>query len=264
MSLGEQNEYFKYVGHDTKKPGMFLGSNSITALHHFIDGYQFAERELGVCREGELFPLPFEYMHEYTGYCLKCYDNLGWCDQILRSCNGDEEAALWKFYEIYKDFVQIRMNRYWKAVLSEDNIAWNNCMEHAYTMRPKRKEDSSFVRNEDSKEPIYKALQSVYVIELTIPVYILAVETADDIRLSRRFFMSIEEAKGNQCTPEGAEVYFGPIDSWQEFVPHSTKTYSEIPTVDCRQDASIDCAAANSDDQQYSGSNMAFGKKIMV
>lgn len=198
-----------------KRPGMYLGSNSITALWHFIGGYRFAEWEHDVCRKEELFPLSFQYMHEYTGYRLKCCDTSGWCKQILRSCDGDEEAALWKFYEIYDNLNQIRMKRYWKAVLSEDNIAWNNRMEHAYSIksiRSKVNEAGSFVLDEDSiiKEPIYNDPLIVYVIELTIPAYILAVETANEIKLERRFFTSLEEIKGK-------EVYFGPIDRWEEF-----------------------------------------------
>ena len=196
-----------------KRPGMYLGSNNITALMHFIDGYRFAEWELAVCRKGELFPLPFQYMHEYTGYRLKYSDNSGWCNQILRSCDGDEEAAFWKFYEIYDEFNLVRMKRYWKAVLSEDNIAWNNQMKHSYAMQRLKVNGKYF----DVKEPIYKDPRAVYVMELTIPAYILAVETANDIRLDSRFFTSYEQAKGKQCIPEGAEVYFGPIDRWEEF-----------------------------------------------
>ena len=194
-----------------KRPGAYLGSNSITALMHFIDGYQFAERELAVCRKGELFPLPFPYMHEYAGYRLKSCYTVGWRDQILRFCNGDEEAAFWKFFEIYDEFNQVRMKRYWKAVLSGDNIAWNDQMEHAYAMRWLKVNG----KYSNVKEPIYKDPLAVYVMELTISVYIFAVETANDIELERRFFMSLQKVKGNQ--PGGVERYFGPIDRWEEF-----------------------------------------------
>ena len=161
--------------------------------------------------EGRIVPLPFQYMHEYTGYRLKYSDNSGWCNQILRSCDGDEEAAFWKFYEIYDEFNLVRMKRYWKAVLSEDNIAWNDQMEHAYAMRWLKVNG----KYSNVKEPIYKDPLAVYVMELTISVYIFAVETANDINLKRRFFMSLEKVKGNQ--PEGVESYFGPIDRWEEF-----------------------------------------------
>ena len=188
-----------------KRPGMYLGSNSITPLIHFLNGYQAAERGLGICSQ-ELFPLPFRYMHEFTSIRLNCHDNLDWCKHILGFCDGDEEKALNKFFELYDEFCQIRMKRYWKAVLSEDNIQWNNSMKG--TCRrwwP------------DGREPIFSDPIAAYVIELTFPAYILAVETADNIRLEQQFFTSAEIAKGRGPIPFGAETYFGQIDQWEEF-----------------------------------------------
>lgn len=210
---------FHLIDNIRKRPGMYLGSNSITALWHFLNGYQAAERELAPGGNRELFPLSFRYMHEYTGYRLKDHSNLGWSEQLLRSCDGDEEAALWKFFEFYDGFTRVRMRKYWKAVLSDDNIAWNNQMEHSYRMRPKVSETGFYTVKEMSfvKEPIYCDPLTVYVIELTIPAYILVVETASSIRPDPFFFSSSELAKGNHLFPEGAEIYFGPIGSWEEF-----------------------------------------------
>lgn len=205
-----------------KAPALYLGSKSITSLLHYLDGYQAAERELGAKRNGELFPLPFQYMHDYTKYRLKNPRSaMGWSEQILCSCNGDEEEALWRFYELYDGFIRVRMRRYWKAVLSEDNIAWNNQMEHAYMIRPQKIESGTapYTYNELTyvKGPVYLDPVSVYMIELTIPAYILAVETASDIQIKLSFYASPELAKGTGHFPEGAEIYFGPIDSWEEF-----------------------------------------------
>ena len=43
------------------RPGMYIGSNTLTSLEHFLDGYQAAERDFGVgmCRNGNLFPPDF-------------------------------------------------------------------------------------------------------------------------------------------------------------------------------------------------------------
>lgn len=209
---------YNMIDNIRKRPGMYLGKNSITALIHFLNGYQAAEREL-VGHSGELFPLPFRYMHEYTGYRLKNRSSMDWCYQLLHSCDGDEEAALWKFYEFYDGFIRVRMKRYWRSILSEDNITWNNQMEHAYRMRPKTSETGFYTVKEMTfvKEPIYHNPFAVYVIELTIPAYILAVETSSAIQLIPRFFSSPESAKGIGHFPEGAEIYFGPIESWEEF-----------------------------------------------
>jgi len=211
---------YNIIDNIRKRPGLYLGGKSITALSHFLDGYQAAQRDLAAEQNGALFPLPFQYMHDYTAYRLKNpRSSMGWRDQILRSCDGDEEAALWKFFELYDGFIRVRMRRYWKAVLSKENIAWNNRMEHAYTIRPKKSGTGPCVLDELTyvKEPVYLDPLAVYMIELTIPAYLLAVETASDIQLKPTFFASPESAKGTGHCPEGAEIYFGPIGSWEEF-----------------------------------------------
>ncbi|MDE6926507.1 MAG: hypothetical protein K2P59_14850 [Acetatifactor sp.] len=190
---------------------MFLGSNSITALRHFLDGYQAAEREYAVCRKGELFPLPFQYMHEYVGYRLKERNNMGWTCQILNACGGAEDVALQKFFEFYDEFRQIRMRRYWKAVLSEDNIARHDqvkCVSHS---------DGTDVEGDHVMNPAYRNPLAVYVMELTIPVCIFAVETETDLCLARWFFTSAEKAKRAGMFPRGVEACFGPVDVWKEF-----------------------------------------------
>lgn len=200
-----------------RRPGMFLGSNSISALCHFLNGYRAAEREHAIYRTGELLPLPFLYMHEYTGYRLRDHSNMGWCHQILNSCDGVEDIALQKFFEFYDGFIRVRMRRYWKAILTEDNIACNNQMKRACScsVRPGYTGFGLYTNNMDVREPIYRNPLAAYVIELTIPVYILAVETTAEIKLERWFFSSFEKAKG------GAESYFDLIDSWEEFTGHN-------------------------------------------
>lgn len=188
-----------------KRPGMYLGSNSITDLSHFLDGYVMAEKEHDVYWRKEMFPLDFEFIDEFTKIRLKKFNNLGWWNHILDYCEADEEKALNKFFELYDEFNQVGMKRYWKAVLSEDNIQCNNSMKNICT-----------VRYDKGKEPAFFNPVAVYVIELTIPAYILVVETMDDIRFELQFFRSAKEAKENGCIPSGAEIYFGKIDSWEE------------------------------------------------
>lgn len=188
-----------------KRSGMYLGSNSITALWHFLDGYQAALRDNGICSNRELFPLDFRYMSEFTNVRLGYSGNMGWHEHILGFFNGDEEKALAGFFELFDEFIQIRMKKYWRAILTKDNIEWHNSMEHVYRMEG------------DRKKPVFINPVVVYVVELTIPAYIAAVETRDWIQLERRFFTSLEQAKGNGRFPEGAERYFGKIESWEEF-----------------------------------------------
>ena len=185
-------------------PGMYIGSNTLTSLEHFLDGYQAAERDFGVgmCRNGNLFPPDFYYMHNFADFRLQteCLC-AGWRHNILTYCHGDEEKALNLFFDLYQEFRQLKMKRYWKAVLTKENIAWNDKMKRCYSVR------------EHGPEPVYKNPIAVYALELTIPVCMLAVETTSEVLTERQFFSSADEAKGNHS---GAEIYFGKIDTWEE------------------------------------------------
>ncbi len=186
------------------RPGMYIGSNTLTSLEHFLDGYQAAERDfgVGVCRNGNLFPPDFYYMHNFADFRLQteCLC-AGWRHNILTYCHGDEEKALNLFFDLYQEFRQLKMKRYWKAVLTKENIAWNDKMKRCYSVR------------EHGPEPVYKNPIAVYALELTIPVCMLAVETTSEVLTERQFFSSADEAKGNHS---GAEIYFGKIDTWEE------------------------------------------------
>lgn len=186
------------------RPGMYIGSNTLTSLEHFLDGYQAAERDFGVgmCRNGNLFPPDFYYMHNFADFRLQteCLC-AGWRHNILTYCHGDEEKALNLFFDLYQEFRQLKMKRYWKAVLTKENIAWNDKMKRCYSVR------------EHGPEPVYKNPIAVYALELTIPVCMLAVETTNEVLTERLFFSSAQEAKGNH---NGAEIYFGKIDTWEE------------------------------------------------
>lgn len=192
-----------------KRPGMYLGSNSITALMNFMHGYQFALRELRKFDDAcptNLFPLDFYFMHEYTTLLYGLYESTaGWRNHILWNCGGDEEKALNKFFEVFDDFKEIRAEKCRRAVLSAENIAYNNSMEHAYSMCA------------DKKQPIYDNPICAYVIKLTIPAYLFVVETRAEICVESYFYHSFEDAVGDKHFPDGAEVFFGKIDEWTEY-----------------------------------------------
>lgn len=190
-----------------KTPGIYLGRESITALYHFLNGYHIAEYDNGIVNEPrkKLFPLDFYFMHEYTGFLLHLSAQAGWCGNILEACGGNEKEAFNRFFEIYDEFVRISMRGYYKAELTEDNIQFNNSMTKAYSIKG------------DRKEPVYRNPKTVYVIELSAPLYMLAVETKDYIKVEKCFFNSLEAAKGTGALAVGAEQYFGDIEKWEEF-----------------------------------------------
>lgn len=193
-----------------RRPGMYIGSNSLSALWYYLHGYQAALYWNAIHQREKLFPLPFQYMHEYTEYRLRVHDTRGWYYHIISFCDGAEDMALQKFFELYDGFIRVRMKRYWKATLSGDT-GFTGFGTGAYHLS-----------NMAVREPIYHNPLAAYVIELTIPAYILAIETTANIELERHFFSSPQAAK------KGAESYFGPIDSWEEFVTNNVSFDKKI------------------------------------
>lgn len=197
------------------RPGIYLGSNSITALMHFINGYRFAERETedfsSQAPAPTLFPLDFWYFHEFTKIKLGFSSSVpGWKNLILETCGGDEKKALETFFPMFDEFRNIRPVRYWKAVLTAENIAYNDGCEHCYRMTG---------TDHSAREPIYENPLAAYIIELDLTdktAYLLAVETKADIRPEHWFYESFEQAARNRHIPESAETYFGKIENWQK------------------------------------------------
>lgn len=195
------------------RPGMYLGSNSITALMNFIQGYLFAQREAvpPSDTQSSLFPLDFWYFHEFTKIKLGFSSSVpGWKNLILETCGGDEKKALEAFFPMFDEFGNIRPVRYWKAVLTAENIAYNDDCKHCYRMTG---------ADHSIREPIYNKPLAAYIIELDLAeknAFLLAVETEDDIRPEHFFYESFEQAAHNRYIPESAETYFGKIENWQK------------------------------------------------
>ena len=184
---------------------MYVGGNGITAFWHFLNGCGFALDETGFKEKRGLFPLGLVFMHEYTKLLFNGSSSAGWRTNILEHCGGDEKKALQEFFEVFDKFKELRSEKRWRAVLSEDNIAYNNGMEHCCLM------------SSNGKQPIYNDPLCAYIIKLSgISAYLLAVETSFELRVGRRFYPSFEHAAGEKYFPEGAEVYFGKIENWTE------------------------------------------------
>lgn len=191
---------------------MYLGSNSITPLMHFINGYKFAQIELGNNNDREVFPLDFWYFHEFAKVKLGFSSSVpGWCNLILQSCDGDEKKALEMFFTLYDEFEQIRPVKYWKAILSAENIEYNNSCRHCYRVKG---------ADHDEREPIYDKPLAAYITELDLvgkTAYLLVIETENSIEAEHWLYDSFEQAARNKAIPESAETYFGKIDNWTEF-----------------------------------------------
>ncbi|MDE7229385.1 MAG: hypothetical protein K2N56_02790 [Oscillospiraceae bacterium] len=197
---------------------MYIGANSISALHFFLNGYNFAKWEA----EGfenhakndpaySLFPLDFWYFHEFAKIKVGAYSSVpGWRNLILKACGGDEKKGLETFFTMYDEFEQLSPVRYWKAVLTAENIAYNDDCQHCYRMSG---------TDETKREPVYTKPLAAYIIELDLTgktAFLLVVETEETIEVKNEFYESFEQAAQNQNSYDGAATYFGKIDNWQE------------------------------------------------
>ncbi len=87
-----------------QKPGMYLGTPSLTALRFFLEGYEFARDELGIkSTEQEL-----EFHGEFQSWLQKKF-NLetvsSWAKVIL-FYSADEKAAFTYFFDLLDEFLQ--------------------------------------------------------------------------------------------------------------------------------------------------------------
>jgi hypothetical protein len=84
------------------RPPLYLGENSISALHNFINGYFHACHVNGI-DEDELPPWAdfHEFVRARTGFSES---TSGWCNMILSTCANDETKALATFFEMFEAF----------------------------------------------------------------------------------------------------------------------------------------------------------------
>lgn len=186
-----------------KRPGMYIGSEKITPLWHFLDGCQFILM-LQDSHIKDILPLNFRYFNEYICARIGICNNAGWCHNILNICNGDEKEALRRFFELYDDFNDVKINYFEWAVLSKYNIDCNNNMGKSCRMIYKT---TGFWE----KQPRYINPLSAYIIKLSIPAFLVAVETEDNIECDSQLYKSSEIAK------ETLSSAFGDISSWNTY-----------------------------------------------
>ncbi len=83
---------------------MYIGDKKITILRAFIDGYLFALEANNInLAEKEKFTEFHDWVANYFGW----YESTaGWKNIILEECNGNEEIAVDKFFELYDKFIK--------------------------------------------------------------------------------------------------------------------------------------------------------------
>lgn len=97
-----KRELYKLISAIKKRPGMYLGTNSITRLDMFLRGYIFAQREFGI------FPIAQE--REFEGFQSWIEEKYGiksgqsWA-KISLFFSMDEQEAIERFFELFEEFL---------------------------------------------------------------------------------------------------------------------------------------------------------------
>ncbi len=82
------------------RPEMFLGCRSLTALCHYLDGYERAKREAGAFNS-DLLPKDF---HDWVAYRLHFHEATSGFGRMILSKISDEAIALQRFFELLDEY----------------------------------------------------------------------------------------------------------------------------------------------------------------
>ena len=144
-----------------KRPGMYLGENSISKMETFLNGYHMAFSLNDVNGTGKsIIPLPFKFFDCYLKCKYKETGNMGWCHIILKHTDGNEEEGLRKFFQLIDGFKAVKLCQYSYAKLSNENIQFHNIEEEVpyYHLNP--------LNLNSRRIPIYKDAIGIYNIIL--------------------------------------------------------------------------------------------------
>jgi hypothetical protein len=86
------------------KPGLYLGSASITSLRMFILGYRYAQSEMGIANT-ETESDFYKHFQQWLQNRLSIYTVNAWDKVILLTCIH-EKAAFDYFFQLLEDFLQ--------------------------------------------------------------------------------------------------------------------------------------------------------------
>lgn len=96
------SQVFELLAKISQKPGLYLGTASITALRHFLVGYKFARQEMGVLpTETEL-----DFYQEFQPWLQNRFhlQTANSWDKILLFKFVDEKVAFTHFFLLLEEF----------------------------------------------------------------------------------------------------------------------------------------------------------------
>lgn len=120
---------------------MWLGVAAIGRLDAFLHGFWYAHENY---LEAAFEMPPFDLLHDWTAIRFnQGYSTAGWCNILIKECQGDEVAALQLFFTLLEEFKQVQAVRVVEVVLGPDNLAFFHsaaCQVRRYNVGPSKEE----------------------------------------------------------------------------------------------------------------------------
>ncbi|NES25005.1 MAG: hypothetical protein F6K41_40375 [Symploca sp. SIO3E6] len=104
----------------SQKPGLYLGSPSVTALRHFLVGYKFARQEMGIVPN----ELELDFYHEFQPWLQRYFQIQtpnAW-DKVLLFKYLDEERAFSRFFQLLEEFRYRDKNQDIDPIVLDDSL----------------------------------------------------------------------------------------------------------------------------------------------
>ncbi len=100
--MSESKNLKEIFVHLRERPVMYLGTNTITALYNYLNGYGMSFWLNNIKNdEDQNFIDNFD---EFVQSYYEVQTTAGWCNIILKQSNNDEQLALKKFFELFDLF----------------------------------------------------------------------------------------------------------------------------------------------------------------
>ena len=126
FKIGNLKDYFAVL---RQRPGMYLGTNTISKLHDHLQGYMMSNWFNNI--QNPIDKHFFENFNDFVNSYYELKTNANWKDVILEQSFDNEQNALETFFELYDKFIdnvkftdikQIVIDLFDKLVLFQDEM----------------------------------------------------------------------------------------------------------------------------------------------
>ncbi len=143
------SKLFEILQKIRNKPGMYIGSTSVSDLFHFLVGFKTALRELGIAATKE----EMDFYREFQPWLQKKYHvstSNSWAKIIMLHCANEQEGfntfykLLEEFQNSNKNLEEELFNEKSQIFVNKEKISQNNKYECIYSVASTPEEKQAF------------------------------------------------------------------------------------------------------------------------